>query len=541
MEDKRFIKILVLGVIIILIIAYVAVPNISNFSNDEYSLSVRASNISSRAPNTPSKPSGETSGITCSVYNYSTYAEDPEGMNVSYGWDWNGDLNVDQWTEYYVPNSTINTSHFWWEPGEYNISVKAKNEMDNESDWSESLSVSIVNLPPLDPSEPTPRDSAENVALDEDLSWTGGDPNGCDNVTYYVYFGSEHPISKVVSNQTNTDYDPGLLNLSTLYFWLIVAWDNHGEKTEGTMWSFTTRGNTAPDAPSGPTPSDGATNVDIDTDLSWTCSDDDGDDLTYDIYFGTSSPPPIEENDQSETEYEPGTMDFDTTYYWKIVARDEFGEETGGPVWSFTTEVPEDLIVTIVNPKEKYFHFGGNPLFPLLFNTIVFGPVNLNVNVSPSENIERVELYINGNLKVTITEPPYTFEWSPLISFRYKIEVKAYDEFGRNATDNVTILKWRLHPVILIGGGLLIAKQMILPTKRTFVRGIVLNLRRVGKTYHGRAIRLHYTEFSGLTRTSGVIKLQRVSFKHGPMLRKFDIGPLGLTTFITGFIPGGIS
>ena len=42
-------------------------------------------------------------------------------------------------------------------------------------------------------------------------------------------------------------------------------------------------------------------------------------------------------NDQTSTIYDPGTMDTLTTYYWKIVSEDEFGEITTGPVWSFTT------------------------------------------------------------------------------------------------------------------------------------------------------------------------------------------------------------
>jgi hypothetical protein len=52
--------------------------------------------------------------------------------------------------------------------------------------------------------------------------------------------------------------------------------------------------NNPPNAPSGPSPGDGATGVDINADLSWTCSDPDvGDSLTYDVYFDTGSPPTV--------------------------------------------------------------------------------------------------------------------------------------------------------------------------------------------------------------------------------------------------------
>ena len=41
----------------------------------------------------------------------------------------------------------------------------------------------------------------------------------------------------------------------------------------------------------------------------------------------------------NDTEYDPpGTLQFNTTYYWKIVAWDEYGLNASGPVWTFTTE-----------------------------------------------------------------------------------------------------------------------------------------------------------------------------------------------------------
>ena len=43
-------------------------------------------------------------------------------------------------------------------------------------------------------------------------------------------------------------------------------------------------------------------------------------------------------NDQSETSYDPGTLDYEITYYWQIIASDEYNI-TEGPIWSFTTEM----------------------------------------------------------------------------------------------------------------------------------------------------------------------------------------------------------
>ncbi|HPP71137.1 MAG TPA: hypothetical protein PLK95_10495 [Pseudothermotoga sp.] len=48
-----------------------------------------------------------------------------------------------------------------------------------------------------------------------------------------------------------------------------------------------TQPNTPPSKPGNPNPANGATNVSRTTTLSWSCSDPDGDTLTFDIYFGT--------------------------------------------------------------------------------------------------------------------------------------------------------------------------------------------------------------------------------------------------------------
>ena len=98
------------------------------------------------------------------------------------------------------------------------------------------------------------------------------------------------------------------------------------------------RSNNPPDAPSGPNPDDDKTNVNINADLSWSCSDPESDPLTYDVYFGTSNPPPLIVNNQSGTSYNPGTMKYDTTYYWKIIAWDNHGDSNASEIWSFTTE-----------------------------------------------------------------------------------------------------------------------------------------------------------------------------------------------------------
>ena len=95
--------------------------------------------------------------------------------------------------------------------------------------------------------------------------------------------------------------------------------------------------NLSPNQPSNPAPADGALNQPVDVQLIWRCSDPDGDPLVYDIFFGTAMFPPGVASNQSDTTYQPDQLQHNTTYYWKIVAKDPRTYRTG-PIWSFSTE-----------------------------------------------------------------------------------------------------------------------------------------------------------------------------------------------------------
>ncbi len=57
--------------------------------------------------------------------------------------------------------------------------------------------------------------------------------------------------------------------------------------------------------------------------------------VSYDVYFGTSSNPPLVSN-TSSSNYTPSMAD-NTTYYWKVVPKNAFGAASGCSVWTFET------------------------------------------------------------------------------------------------------------------------------------------------------------------------------------------------------------
>jgi len=95
------------------------------------------------APTKPEKPTGTTLGRPNVEYTYVTIASDADGDQIKYGWDWDGDKLVDEWTEFFDSDKSIKFSHSWNGQGTYEVRVKARDVYGTDSDWSETLAVSI--------------------------------------------------------------------------------------------------------------------------------------------------------------------------------------------------------------------------------------------------------------------------------------------------------------------------------------------------------------------------------------------------------------
>jgi parallel beta-helix repeat protein len=103
-----------------------------------------------------------------------------------------------------------------------------------------------------------------------------------------------------------------------------------GDTSRGVM--LTVESCPQPAAPANPLPGDTAIDISLTTDLDW----DDSDGATsYDVYFGTTYPPE-KVGTVSTSAYDPGLLDKNTLYYWRIVAKNDCGETTGD-LWQFTT------------------------------------------------------------------------------------------------------------------------------------------------------------------------------------------------------------
>jgi hypothetical protein len=163
--------------------------------------------------------------------------------------------------------------------GSMNVTVTKQNYLPSET----SAQIIEDNLPPNQPSSPNPANGATNISINSDLSWTGGDPNPGDTVTYDVYFGTSSTPPKVGNNQSTVTYDPGTLNYLTSYYWKIVAWDSYGESTAGSLWVFSTKANSPPVFGT-PTPANGSVGNPLSFTWSIPIDDPDSDTFSWSIH-----------------------------------------------------------------------------------------------------------------------------------------------------------------------------------------------------------------------------------------------------------------
>ncbi|MCD4745588.1 MAG: hypothetical protein K8R58_04760, partial [Bacteroidales bacterium] len=97
------------------------------------------------------------------------------------------------------------------------------------------------------------------------------------------------------------------------------------------------------------TPIDGATGISINGSLNWNASvDADG----YKLYFGSDGGgitdpinivPGTDLGNVLTYDYTPDGLSYNTTYYWKIIPYNAYGDATGCDIWEFTTETDPSI------------------------------------------------------------------------------------------------------------------------------------------------------------------------------------------------------
>ena len=132
-----------------------------------------------------------------------------------------------------------------------------------------------------------------------------------------------------------------------------MYWDNVG----GMSLKIDDLSNHKPNKPSSGSPLNKLNNVPINTIVEWEGGDPDPEDtITYTINL-SSDPRPLYIDISTSNSYSPAILDYATTYFWQIVAEDNHGAITEGPIWQFTTiqNNPPDKPTNINTNNEQIF------------------------------------------------------------------------------------------------------------------------------------------------------------------------------------------
>jgi len=199
-------------------------------------------------------------------------------------------------------------------------------------------------VPPEIPEVIFPANDTTDIQINVKFVWSAGNSGNKDSIVYDFYLKAEQPEPELLaSGITDTTFQYNSLEYNTQYHWKVVAKDQNGETRTSPVWIFSTRyeHNNPPNVPNNPQPENGITSFPIGSSVaSWSGGDPDSFSVVmYDIYLGTKSNSLnlISEN-QPDTFLIMNNLEFNSQYYWKIIAKDHYGLVSEGPVWNFSTE-----------------------------------------------------------------------------------------------------------------------------------------------------------------------------------------------------------
>jgi len=119
------------------------------------------------------------------------------------------------------------------------------------------------------------------------------------------------------------------------YFWKVIAINEWGKKAESDQYSFVTKPNENPEIEQLFPENNSIASSKAGIVLKWISKDEDDDSLTYKVYFGETSDPPLVATVTTE-QWIPESLEWGRTYFWRLEALDGQGGSVRSESRSFS-------------------------------------------------------------------------------------------------------------------------------------------------------------------------------------------------------------
>lgn len=200
----------------------------------------------------------------------------------------------------------------------------------------------VKNTAPTVPTLVVPADNKLCVDNSVAFQWNLSSDAENNPITYQIQVAKDNQFAQIVKTaEGSIAVQTIILDKNTAFYWRVKATDSKGlSSIYSTTFKFYTAGvavvNHLPFAPELVQP---ALNTALNTStatLKWNASDVDANDvLSYDLYFGTANPPSSKISSNITAKTLDVALNPATTYFWKVVVKDNNGGETIGQVWTF--------------------------------------------------------------------------------------------------------------------------------------------------------------------------------------------------------------
>lgn len=305
-------------------------------------------NVTSQEASATASVSGNIRAYVKPEFSLSLYDDDfvSGGINVEPYARFEGEVTANQYS--YAIFTGIDTGAFFQAQAfGFSLIDQEWNNLINIPEWEidsgGATSATLSNI--------FPQDESTITAQPITFSWQPN--NFSDTPTYELLIGTDINDLQSVGTTSNEEFIYNSTLQDDTYFWNVIARNPSNEIiAESLIYRFFIEQNQAVGPVTNPLPSNSATDIAVNGNLSFTEGTNTPTDATFKVYFDTSTDPTtVFDLDADTNTLNYSNLQEGTVYYWKVETVSNSGDVLAtSPIWSFTTLTTSGNTEPVFNP-----------------------------------------------------------------------------------------------------------------------------------------------------------------------------------------------